>query len=300
MFIARELREGFSKFWLTPDLRMGVHYLQYFTEDYYCLPHMHPEYNVVICLSGKVDFDRSGVSESMQAGDVTVLNPGEVHQSRYGLQDAPGEAVGLIVHKSELESILQEMQFSPCDKAQHIAFSGKAYDTKVVRLTQELLSELQEQRQGFGLLMHSLVVQILVYLLRNCLEPKLVRTEVELPAQLRHWELSRAIEYMNTRGNGSFSLLGLCSELGCSSSRFVPLFKNSTGLTPHHYYNKILIERGQTLLRSGEYSIKEVAYELGFRNLSHFYGVFHTLCGMTPKTYQALNKAGKADNPDSS
>jgi len=107
MFIARELREGFSKFWLTPDLRMGVHYLQYFTEDYYCLPHMHPEYNVVICLSGKVDFDRSGVSESMQAGDVTVLNPGEVHQSRYGLKDAPGEAVGLIVHKSELESILQ-------------------------------------------------------------------------------------------------------------------------------------------------------------------------------------------------
>ena len=87
MFIARELREGFSKFWLTPDLRMGVHYLQYFTEDYYCLPHMHPEYNV--------------------AGDVTVLNPGEVHQSRYGLKDAPGEAVGLIVHKSELESILQ-------------------------------------------------------------------------------------------------------------------------------------------------------------------------------------------------
>jgi len=187
MFIARELREGFSKFWLTPDLRMGVHYLQYFTEDYYCLPHMHPEYNVVICLSGKVDFDRSGVSESMQAGDVTVLNPGEVHQSRYGLQDAPGEAVGLIVHKSELESILQEMQFSPCDKAQHIAFSGKAYDTKVVRLTQELLSELQEQRQGFGLLMHSLVVQILVYVLRNCLERKLVRTAVELPAQLRHW-----------------------------------------------------------------------------------------------------------------
>ena len=192
------------------------------------------------------------------------------------------------------------MQFSPCDKTQRIAFSGKAYDTKVVRLTQELLSELQEQRQGFGLLMHSLVVQILVYLLRNCLEPKLVRRAVELPAQLRHWELSRAIEYMNTRGNGSFSLLGLCSELGCSSSRFVPLFKNSTGLTPHHYYNKILIERGQTLLRSGEYSIKEVAYELGFRNLSHFYGVFHTLCGMTPKTYQALNKAGKADNPDSS
>ena len=157
MFIARELREGFSKFWLTPDLRMGVHYLQYFTEDYYCLPHMHPEYNV--------------------AGDVTVLNPGEVHQSRYGLKDAPGEAVGLIVHKSELESILQEMQFSPRDKTQRIAFSGKAYDTKVVHLTEELLSELQEQRQGFGLLMHSLVVQILVYLLRNCLEPKLVRTE---------------------------------------------------------------------------------------------------------------------------
>jgi AraC family transcriptional regulator len=300
MFMARQFREGFSKSWLTPDQRMGVHYIRCFTEDYYCLPHTHPEYNVVICLSGRVDFDLSGTSESMQAGDVIVLNPGQIHESRYGLDDSQGEAVGLIINKSELESILLEMQFPVCSRTQHIAFSGKAYDMKVVHLTTELLSELDEQKQGFGLLMRSLIVQILVYLLRNCFEPKIVKPEVELPSQLLHWELSRAIEYMNTRGHSSFSLLELCSELGCSSSRFLPLFKNATGLTPHHYYNTILIERGRRLLRRGDYTIKEVAYELGFRNLSHFYGVFHSFSGMTPKTYQALEKAKVTNSSESS
>jgi len=292
MFIAHQLREGFSKFWLTPDVKMGVHYFHCFRDDFYCLPHIHPEYNVVICLGGEIEFNRNGKRQNMKAGDVLVLNSGEMHQSRFGADKSSGETVGLIIDKSQLREILLEMQFPVWSaKTQHIEFLGKASDMKLVELTKELLYELQERRKGFGLLMQSLVVQILVYLLRNCLEPTIARTRSQLPAQLLHWELTRAVEYMNTHGNCTFSLTELCSEIGCSSSRFVPLFKNSTGLTPHTFFNKILIERARGLLGSSEYSIKEVAYELGFRNLSHFYGVFHNLSGMTPKTYQALEKA---------
>jgi AraC family transcriptional regulator len=231
----------------------------------------------------------------MKAGDVIVLNSGEMHQSRFGTEKSSGETVGLIIDKSHLKQILVEMQVPAWSaKTQHIEFLGKAYDSKIVALAQELLYELQERKKGFGLLTQSLVVQILVYLFRNCLEPTLTRIESQLPAQLLHWEWTRAIEYMNTHGNSTFSLTELCSEIGCSSSRFVPLFKNSTGFTPHTFHNKILIERARALLGSGEYSIKEVAYELGFRNLSHFYGVFHNLSGMTPKMYQALEKAKTA------
>jgi AraC-like DNA-binding protein len=299
VFIAHQLREGFSKFWLTPDVKMGVHYFHCFRDDFYCLPHIHPEYNVVICLDGEMEFSRKGKRENMKTGDVIVLNSGEMHQSRFGAEKSSGETVGLIIDKCQLREILLEMQFPPWStKTQHIEFLGKAHDMKVVELTKELLWELQERRKGFGLLMQSLVVQILVYLFRNCLEPTIARTISRLPPQLLHWELTRAVEYMNTRGNCTFSLTELCSEIGCSSSRFVPLFKNSTGLTPYNFYNRILIERARDLLASGEYSIKEVAYTLGFRNLSHFYGVFHNLSGMTPRNYQAIEKTKTASTPE--
>jgi AraC-like DNA-binding protein len=298
MFIAHQLREGFSKFWLTPDVKMGVHYFQCFKDDFYCLPHTHPEYNIVICLSGEMEFNRNGKRENMKTGDVIVLNSGETHQSRFGAEKSSGETVGLIIDKARLKDILLEMQFPVCPKTQHIEFLGKACDMKVVDLTKELLYELQERKKGVGLLMQSLAVQILVYLFRNCFEPTIAGTDAALPPQLLHWELTRAIEYMNTHGNTNFSLTELCAEIGCSSSRFVPLFKNSTGLTPYNFYNRILIERARDLLASGEYSIKEVAYALGFRNLSHFYGVFHNLSGMTPRTYQAIEKTKTASTPE--
>jgi len=297
MLLTHQLREGFSKFWLTPDTKLGVHYFQYLTNDFCYLPHTHPEYNLVICLSGGVEFIfRSGEREIMKAGDIIMLNPGQVHRSQYGLEKTPCETVGLIINKTALQDILVQMQFAGYQRAQQVVFPGKAHDTKVVHLTNELLYELQERNKGFGLVMKSLVVQILVYLLRNCLEPTTTPAEAELPRQLPHWELSRAIEYMNSHGNDDFSLPELCAETGCSSSRFVPLFKNSTGLTPHNYYRKLLMERARRLLTSGERSIKEVAYELGFRNLGHFYGVFQSVFEMTPKTCRLLEGAKTQSN----
>src|SRR5438309_1288640 len=295
MLLANHLREGVSKFWLTPDFKLGVHYFQYLTNDFCSLPDTHPEYNVVICISGGVQFIRSGRREIMTAGDVIMLNPGQMHQTQYGLGNSPCETVGLIVNRTELEDILIGMQFPAHSQTQQVMFLGKAHDMKVVHLTKELLYELQERNQGFGLVMKSLVVQILVYLLRNCLEPTTTTTEAGSLPQLPHWELTRTIEYMNAHGNGDFSLSKLCLEIGCSASRFVPLFKNSTTLTPYNCYNKLLMERARRLLTSREYSIKEVAYELGFRNMSHFYGVFHNMFGMTPRTYQLLEEA--KDNP---
>ncbi|WP_309882612.1 helix-turn-helix domain-containing protein [Chryseobacterium rhizosphaerae] len=39
-------------------------------------------------------------------------------------------------------------------------------------------------------------------------------------------------------------------------------------------------------MHSSGKSIKEIAYELGFRNLSHFSYFFRSQTGMTPKNYR--------------
>lgn len=44
--------------------------------------------------------------------------------------------------------------------------------------------------------------------------------------------------------------------------------------------------RARRLLATQEYSVKEVAYDLGFRDPSHFCKVFHSLVGTTPNHSQ--------------
>ncbi len=134
-------------------------------------------------------------------------------------------------------------------------------------------------------MIQSCLLQILIYLLRNGLEPTVVNAKSEVPHQLPAWHLSKAIEYMNTHGKSHFSLSELCSELGTHPSTFIRLFKNSARMPPHDFYNRVLVAKAQRQLRMGE-SVKEVAYALGFQSDSHFCRLFRSISCTTPRNYQ--------------
>jgi AraC family transcriptional regulator len=67
-----------------------------------------------------------------------------------------------------------------------------------------------------------------------------------------------------------------------SPSRFIPLFKNSSGVSPHNYYNALLVLKARRLIQLEGSTTKEAAYALGFKNVSHFCTLFHQLAGSTP------------------
>jgi AraC family transcriptional regulator len=100
--------------------------------------------------------------------------------------------------------------------------------------------------------------------------------------------MHRAMEYMNGHGKGAFRLSELCTDVGVSPSRFIPLFKNSAGISPHSYYNSLLVYKARRLLQVERCSTKEAAYALGFKSVSHFCALFHQLTGVTPKADFAL------------
>lgn len=64
----------------------------------------------------------------------------------------------------------------------------------------------------------------------------------------------------------------LCSM---SESNFRKLFKEYTGNTPVAYRNLIRISAVQSLLNTGEMTISEAAYLVGFNNMSFFYEVYN-------------------------
>lgn len=64
----------------------------------------------------------------------------------------------------------------------------------------------------------------------------------------------------------------LCSM---SESNFRKLFKEYTGHTPITYRNLIRISAVQSLLNTGEMTISEAAYLVGFNNMSFFYEVYN-------------------------
>ena len=284
-----EPRQMASKCWIAPDFELGFHHFQYSAEDLNCFPHTHGEYNVTLCLNRTIEYIVNGRLEGLEAGDLLVINPGEIHQGRYGTNQTASRGITFYLTERALKNLLHEMHIFCDRKAQNIKFLGKVHDPKILRLAQDLLDELEQRRKGYEIVLRSCMLQILVYLFRNCFEPTVAETGSELPGQLPSWQMVAAIEYMNTCGKSDFSLIEMCSKIGTSPARFIRLFKNSTGMvSPHVYYNRLLIDKAGRLLRTGQHSIKEVAYELGFKNDGHFCMVFRRISGMTPKNYQLL------------
>ncbi len=286
-----------TRFWFYPESEICLHDFRYPSRRLDYLPHTHDEYNIVVCLRGRFEYSLRQRCETLEAGDVLVINPGELHHGRHGCNSA--DSTGLTLHVTEraMNKMMQGMRVPVDVERNSVSFLGKVNDPNLMSLSLELLNELERRQHGYEMVAQALVVQLMVHLLRNCLAPTVFSPRRVLPRQLPSWQMVRTLEYMNARGKSNFSLSELCSDVGTSSTRFIQLFKNSVagGMSPHTFYNHLMVKKAKRLLLDPACSVKAVSFELGFQNESHFGKVFRSCTGLTPGSFRMLEPGAEAD-----
>jgi AraC-like DNA-binding protein len=277
-----------TRLWFYQEHEICLHHFRYPAGRLDCLPHTHGEYNIVFCLNGTFEIWVHNTHEVLAPGDVLVVNPGEMHYGKYGQGSL--ESTGLTLHLTEraMKGIMHRMRLPIDADRSDVSFFGKVNDPSLLSLGEELLEELDVRQSGYEMLAQALLVELIVHLLRHRLQPTVQASRRALPRQLPSWQMVRALEYMNAHGKSSFSLVKLCSLVGTSATRFIHLFENSVPnrMSPHAFYNQLIVNKAKRLLRQPDYSVKEVSYQLGFQNESHFCKVFRTCTGMTAGTYR--------------
>jgi AraC-like DNA-binding protein len=101
------------------------------------------------------------------------------------------------------------------------------------------------------------------------------------PAALR-----RVREYVDTHLGGGMDLATLARVAGVSIHHFARGFKQSAGVTPHHYLTQKRVERAQGLLARTDLSLSEIAYAVGFSDQSHLARHFRQMLGVTPGQFR--------------
>jgi|HubBroStandDraft_6_1064221.scaffolds.fasta_scaffold06191_1 AraC-like DNA-binding protein/mannose-6-phosphate isomerase-like protein (cupin superfamily) len=277
-----------TRLWFYQAEEICLHSFRYSAGKVECLPHTHDEYNIVICLAGEIDCVIAEDHQTLSPGEVLVVNPGEVHYASYPKE--PVAAVGITLHvpESAMHRTIRRMRLPLDLEASSLSFVGKAKDPALLQFADELIAELDERQNGFEMVTQALVIQLIVHLLRRCLSPVVHTPRRVLPRQLPSWQMVRAFEYMNACGKSEFKLSDLCTTAGTSASRFIQLFKNSVsrGQSPHEVYNQLLMSKAKRFLANPASSVKEVSFELGFQNESHFCRVFRSYTGTTPGSYR--------------
>jgi AraC-like DNA-binding protein len=83
------------------------------------------------------------------------------------------------------------------------------------------------------------------------------------------------------------SLEIIADRVQLSKYHFSRMFKKHTGFAPMEYITKVRIEKAITLLRTTNYSIEEIAEQVGYASSSYFIKVFRSWVGFSPGEFRS-------------
>lgn len=98
--------------------------------------------------------------------------------------------------------------------------------------------------------------------------------------------MRRLREYIEANLSERIDLAVLAGIAGLSIFHFAREFKQSTGVTPHHYVVHKRVERARKMLAGTDFSLSEIAFAAGFSDQSHLTRHFRRTVGMTPREFR--------------
>ncbi len=114
-------------------------------------------------------------------------------------------------------------------------------------------------------------------------------TSVDRIDELRtlHPGIRRAVAFVREHFADAVPLAVVAREAALSRFHFCRLFRRETGIAFHDYVHELRVRYAKALLADRQLTVTEVAYRVGFNDLSHFDRTFRRLVGASPTEYRA-------------
>jgi len=103
----------------------------------------------------------------------------------------------------------------------------------------------------------------------------------------------RAVEtalWIDVHSHRPIDLEDAAGQAGISPFHFLRLFSSVLGVTPHQYLVRSRLRHAARLLADDERSVTDVAYDVGFGDLSNFVRTFHRAAGVSPRRFREASR----------
>jgi len=106
----------------------------------------------------------------------------------------------------------------------------------------------------------------------------------------------RAVEtalWIDAHSHREIDLERAAAQADLSPFHFLRLFSGVLGVTPHQYLVRSRLRHAARLLADGERAITDIAYDVGFGDLSNFVRTFHRAAGVSPRKFREASRGGR-------
>ena len=108
-------------------------------------------------------------------------------------------------------------------------------------------------------------------------------------AEVKVRDRRRAVEsaaWIEANSHRLIDLDAAANQAGLSAFHFLRLFSKVLGVTPHQYLVRSRLRQAARLLAEEDIAITDIAYDVGFADLSNFVRTFHRAAGFTPSAFR--------------
>lgn len=253
--------------------------------------HSHNHYELYYLIEGSRKYIIDGKQYEVEPGDLVLIGSQVAHRTiESGYR--PHQRFLLTIHPFEYD-IWPEMK-----QALDLAFFDKhtviphhdIVSQELRHIMERIIFLSRSNATGTDILIHTLVIQMLVYIARyrekNLAQQKnstLVQTDL----------VSRAVSYIEKNYYRHFLLSDMANDLYISSNHLSRVFKANAGITLNDYLNDVRVEKARVLLLESNLSLKEIAEKTGFGSISQFNRQIKRRLQLPPLQYRLLYETRK-------
>ncbi len=259
----------------------GVEAVTFFSSRHFPR-HSHDQFGIGVIASG-AHRSWSGVGAvNAMAGDIIMVNPGEMHDG--APLGGAARAWRMIYLDPAVVAREAEQEFAgPAEIVRPVA-----RDPMLARRFAALFASLMAGEQD-PLEREENLLRSVICLLRRHGLAKLPDTRTSPP-------VAQAIERLDSAPEAQVSLAELAALSGVSRFQLLRGFAREVGITPHAYLVQRRVLLARHLLASGQ-TPAEAALDAGFADQSHMTRAFVRQLGVTPSRYRACNFVQDAPGP---
>jgi AraC-like DNA-binding protein len=118
------------------------------------------------------------------------------------------------------------------------------------------------------------------------------REAVQAKARDRRRAVEAAL-WIDAHSHQEIDLEGAAAQSDVSPFHFLRLFSSVLGVTPHQYLVRSRLRHAARLLAEDENSITDIAYDVGFGDLSNFVRTFHRAAGVSPRRFREASRGDR-------
>jgi AraC-like DNA-binding protein len=273
---------------LTTQSPEGFTFKELRSSGFNCPWHVHPEYELILLLSGSGYRVVGDNISRLGPGDLVMVGPDLPHiwQAEPSGDGQPKVHFLLLQFEPGClgDGLLQQPVMEPVRRLLARSQRGLHVTGRTRQAVSLLLREMAEV-QGMERVVRFL--QILVAL-AGSKECELI-TSPSFAARAEGFDedrMDRVFQFLNSQLGKPIRLSDAARIVHLSEGAFSRFFKAHTGKTFPQFINELRVGRACALLMEEDFNITEVAFACGFANLSNFNRQFLALKGCSPRQFR--------------